>query len=60
MVGILAPGEPALGGLVSRIAPALVGGNTVVVVASESHPLAAIELAEALATSDVPGGASTS
>jgi acyl-CoA reductase-like NAD-dependent aldehyde dehydrogenase len=27
-----------------------------VVVASESHPLAAIELAEALATADVPGG----
>ena len=40
-----------------RILPALVGGNAVVVVASEEHPLAAIELAEALATSDVPGGA---
>jgi acyl-CoA reductase-like NAD-dependent aldehyde dehydrogenase len=37
--------------------PALTGGNTVVAVASETHPLAAIELAEALATSDVPGGA---
>ena len=36
--------------------PALVGGNAVVVVASETHPLAAIELAEAIATSDVPGG----
>jgi acyl-CoA reductase-like NAD-dependent aldehyde dehydrogenase len=36
--------------------PALTGGNTVVAVASETHPLAAIELAEALATSDVPGG----
>jgi acyl-CoA reductase-like NAD-dependent aldehyde dehydrogenase len=57
VVAILAPPEPALGGLVSRIAPALVGGNTVVAVASEMHPLAAIELAEALATSDVPGGA---
>ena len=57
VVAILAPSEPALGGLVSRIAPALVGGNTVVAVASEAHPLAAIELAEALATSDVPGGA---
>jgi acyl-CoA reductase-like NAD-dependent aldehyde dehydrogenase len=33
-----------------------VGGNAVVLVASESHPLAAIELAEALATADVPGG----
>ncbi len=57
VVAILAPSEPALGGLVSRIAPALVGGNTVVAVASETHPLAAIEFAEALATSDVPGGA---
>jgi acyl-CoA reductase-like NAD-dependent aldehyde dehydrogenase len=56
VVGILAPDEPALGGLVSRLAPALVGGNAVVAVASETHPLAAIELAEAIATSDVPGG----
>jgi acyl-CoA reductase-like NAD-dependent aldehyde dehydrogenase len=56
VVGILAPEEPALAGLVSRVAPALVGGNAVVAVASETHPLAAIELAEALATADVPGG----
>jgi acyl-CoA reductase-like NAD-dependent aldehyde dehydrogenase len=56
VVGILAPEEPALAGLVSRLAPALVGGNAVVAVASESHPLAAIELAEALATADVPAG----
>ena len=56
VVGILAPDEPALEGLVSRVAPAIVGGNAAVVVASERHPLAAIELAEALATSDVPAG----
>jgi acyl-CoA reductase-like NAD-dependent aldehyde dehydrogenase len=56
VVGVLAPTEPALAGLVSRLAPAVVGGNAVVLVASESHPLAAIELAEALATADVPGG----
>lgn len=56
VVALLAPDEPALDGLVSRLAPALVGGNAVVVVASEAHPLAAIELAEAVATSDVPGG----
>jgi acyl-CoA reductase-like NAD-dependent aldehyde dehydrogenase len=56
VVGILAPEEPALAGLVSRIAPALVGGNAVVAIPSESRPLAAIELAEALATADVPGG----
>jgi acyl-CoA reductase-like NAD-dependent aldehyde dehydrogenase len=56
VVGILAPDEPPLAGLVSRIAPPLVGGNAVVAVASQTHPLAAIELAEALATADVPGG----
>src|SRR5579862_31793 len=57
VVGIVAPDEPPLLGLVSRVAPALVGGNSVVALASETSPLAAIELAEALATSDVPGGA---
>src|SRR5205085_4123977 len=56
VVGILAPHEPPLLGIVSRLTPALVGGNAVVAVASEARPLAAIELAEALATSDVPGG----
>src|SRR5690349_24493836 len=56
VVGIVAPHEPALLGLVSRVAPALTGGNAVVALASETQPLAAIELAEALATSDVPGG----
>jgi acyl-CoA reductase-like NAD-dependent aldehyde dehydrogenase len=57
VVGIVAPDEPPLLGLVSRVVPALTGGNTVVALASEEHPLAAIEFAEALATSDVPGGA---
>jgi len=56
VVAIVAPAEPALDGLVARLAPAVVGGNAVVVVASDAHPLAAIELAEAVATSDVPAG----
>jgi acyl-CoA reductase-like NAD-dependent aldehyde dehydrogenase len=56
VVAVVAPDEPALEGLVSRVAPALTGGNAVVAVASELHPLAAIELAEVIATSDVPGG----
>ena len=56
VVGVLVPEAPPLLGLVSRLAPVLVGGNAAVVVASESRPLAAIELAEVLATSDVPGG----
>jgi acyl-CoA reductase-like NAD-dependent aldehyde dehydrogenase len=56
VVATLAPDEPALLGIVTRILPPITGGNAVVAVASETHPLAAIELAEALATSDVPGG----
>ena len=56
VVAVLAPDEPALLGLVTRLLPPLVGGNAVVALASETRPLAAIELAEALATSDVPGG----
>src|SRR5207302_5982614 len=56
VVAILAPDDPPLLGLVSRVLPPLVGGNAVVAVASETRPLAAIELAEAIATSDVPGG----
>lgn len=56
VVGVVAPEEPPLLGLVSRLAPALVSGNALVVLASESNPLPAIDLAEVLATSDVPGG----
>jgi acyl-CoA reductase-like NAD-dependent aldehyde dehydrogenase len=56
VVAILAPSEPPLLGLLSRVLPALAGGNTVVAVASEAHPVAAVELAEAMATSDVPAG----
>jgi acyl-CoA reductase-like NAD-dependent aldehyde dehydrogenase len=57
VVAVIAPEEPPLAGLVSRLAPAIVGGNTLVLVASEQRPLAAITLSEVLATSDVPGGA---
>jgi acyl-CoA reductase-like NAD-dependent aldehyde dehydrogenase len=57
VVAILAPAEPPLLGLVSRMLPALAGGNVVVAVASERHPVAAVELSEALATSDLPKGA---
>ncbi len=56
VVAIIAPQESSLLGLVSVVAPALVSGNTVVVIASEASPLSAISLGEVLATSDVPGG----
>jgi acyl-CoA reductase-like NAD-dependent aldehyde dehydrogenase len=54
VVGVVAPEEPSLLGLVSRIAPAIVGGNVVVAITSESKPLPAITLAECFETSDVP------
>ena len=56
VVGIVAPETSSLLGLVSRLAPPLVAGNAVVVLASETRPLPAITLTEVLATSDVPGG----
>ena len=55
VVAIVAPDDSLLG-FASVVAPALVPGNTVVVIASERAPLSAISLAEVLATSDVPGG----
>ncbi|OLB73914.1 MAG: aldehyde dehydrogenase [Actinobacteria bacterium 13_2_20CM_2_71_6] len=56
VVGIVAPPDSALLGLVSVLAPAIVSGNTAVVLAAEERPLPAITLAEVLATSDLPGG----
>jgi acyl-CoA reductase-like NAD-dependent aldehyde dehydrogenase len=56
IVGIVAPEASSLLGLVSRLAPPLVAGNTVVLLTSEGRPLPAITLSEVLATSDVPGG----
>jgi acyl-CoA reductase-like NAD-dependent aldehyde dehydrogenase len=56
VVGIVAPETSSLLGLVSRLAPVLVGGNTTVVLASERRPLPAVTLTEVLATSDLPGG----
>ena len=56
VAAVLAPQDSALLGLVSVVAPAIVGGGTCVVVASSDWPLPAITLAEVLATSDLPGG----
>jgi acyl-CoA reductase-like NAD-dependent aldehyde dehydrogenase len=56
VVGVVAPPDQSLLGLVSRMAPAVVSGNTAVVIASERSPLPAVSLGEVLATSDVPGG----
>jgi acyl-CoA reductase-like NAD-dependent aldehyde dehydrogenase len=56
VVGVIAPEESSLLGLVSRLAPVIVSGNAAVVIASEARPLPSVTLTEVLATSDVPGG----
>jgi acyl-CoA reductase-like NAD-dependent aldehyde dehydrogenase len=56
VVASIAPQGSSLLGLVSVIAPVILSGNTIVVIASEASPLSAISLSEVLATSDVPGG----
>jgi acyl-CoA reductase-like NAD-dependent aldehyde dehydrogenase len=56
VVAVFAPQDGPLLGLTSVLAPVIATGNTAVVVTSEAAPLAAIELAEVLATSDLPGG----
>lgn len=56
VVAIWAPEEQPLLGLVSVVAPVIVGGNTCVTLSSEKHPLSAVSFAEVLDSSDVPGG----
>ncbi len=56
VVAAIASQRSSLLGLVSAVAPIIVGGNTCVVVAADERPLPAITLAEVLATSDLPGG----
>jgi acyl-CoA reductase-like NAD-dependent aldehyde dehydrogenase len=56
VVCAVAPDAPSLLALVGLIAPVILSGNTVIVLASERHPLAAVTFAEILATCDLPGG----
>lgn len=57
VVAVIAPQTgSSLLGFVRAVAPILVSGNTVVVIASERAPLAALSLGEVFATSDVPAG----
>ncbi len=55
-IGILAPTEAPLLGLLSLVLPAIAVGNTVVAVPSERNPLVIGDLYQLLDTSDVPGG----
>jgi len=56
VVAVLAPDEPSLLPIISLAAPAVLTGNSVIVIASEKYPLPALTFAEILATSDLPGG----
>lgn len=56
VVNVWAPEERPLLGLISVMAPVIVGGNTCIILASEKYPLSAISFAEVLNSSDVPGG----
>lgn len=56
VVGVVAPGQPALLGLVGALAPVMVSGNAAVLLASSSQAIAAVTFAEAVATADVPPG----
>ncbi|MBX2932620.1 MAG: aldehyde dehydrogenase family protein [Ferruginibacter sp.] len=56
VVAAIAPQENSLLGLVSLIAPIIAGGNTCVVLASNTKPLCAVTFSEVLNSSDLPGG----
>ncbi len=56
VVAIIAPQADSLLGLVSVIAPVIAGGNTCVVLASETKPLCSVTFAEVLNSSDLSGG----
>lgn len=56
VIAAVAPESPSLLGLIDAIAPIIIGGNTVIVLASTKAPLSAMSFAEVLATSDLPAG----
>ena len=57
VLGIVAPDEAPLLGLISLVAPALAMGNAVVAVPSQKYPLLATDLYQVIEASDVPAGA---
>jgi acyl-CoA reductase-like NAD-dependent aldehyde dehydrogenase len=56
VIAAIAPQDNSLIGLVSLIAPAIAGGNSIIILASEKKPLCAVSFAEVLNSSDLPGG----
>ncbi len=57
VIGVLAPESPALVGTLALLLPLLAGGNSVIVLVSETAPFAGLALGEVCASSDVPAGA---
>ena len=56
IANIICPDKEALLGIISHAVPMIVGGNTCTLVVSENYPLTAIEFAEVIHASDLPGG----
>jgi hypothetical protein len=56
VVGVVTEQSTSLIGLVSHILPAICGGNSTVVLASEKLPLCAVTFSEVIHSSDVPAG----
>lgn len=56
VVGVIAPQDSSLYGLISTLMPVIAGGNSCVLIANEKMPLCAVTFAEVLHASDVPGG----
>ena len=56
VVSALSSENYGLIGLVSLIAPAIVGGNTIIILASSAKPLCAVTFGEVINSSDVPAG----
>ena len=56
IVHVFCPQNQALLGIISHATPVIIGGNTCTLVVAEKHPLTAIEFAEVIHASDLPGG----
>jgi acyl-CoA reductase-like NAD-dependent aldehyde dehydrogenase len=56
IANVICPDKEALLGIISHAVPLIVGGNTCTLVVSENYPLTAIEFAEVIHASDLPGG----
>ena len=56
VISVIAPNDFPLLGLISVVAPLIVGGNSCVILSSEKNPMVSISFSEVINTSDVPHG----